>query len=324
MNETGPQTLIDAVKHFAGVGVCFRYMVQLKWPDGKITCPKCGSDRVGIVASRSLLQCKDKECRKQFSAKVGTIFEDSPLGLDKWFVAVWFIANTKNGTSSCELARALGVTQKTAWFMLHRIRLAMQTPTFGKMSGTVESDETFIGGKAANMHAKRREQVITGRGAVGKSVVHGLLERATGDGVSQVRASVVPNTEAETLLPEVTRNVQRGSEVYTDAATSYAPLASRDYFHRFVDHGVRYVMGRVHVNGLENFWSLLKRGLKGTYVAVAPFHLFRYLDEQVFRFNARDKSDAGRFAAVMRCVIGKRVTFRVLCAIDGAGFMGIQ
>jgi transposase-like protein len=321
-----PKTLLEAVRHFSDPIVCYRYMVEVKWPDGKITCPKCGGENVGAVVTRCLLQCKAKECRKQFSAKVGTIFEDSPLGLDKWFVAVWFIANTKNGTSSCELARAIGVTQKSAWFMLHRIRLAMQTPTFRKLSGTVESDETFIGGKAANMHANRREQVITGRGSVGKSVVHGLLERGNAEEkkVSQVRASVVPNTEAETLLPEITRNVQRGSEVNTDAATSYAGLAARDFFHRFVDHGLQYVAGHVHVNGLENFWSLLKRGLKGTYICVRPFHLFRYVDEQVFRFNSRGTNDAGRFAQVMRAVLGKRITYRQLCAIDGCGFMGIE
>jgi transposase-like protein len=323
MNSQGPQTLLEAVKHFADLGVCFRYMVQLKWPDGRIVCPKCGCDRIGIIASRSMLQCKSKDCRKQFSAKLGTIFEDSPLGLDKWFVAVWCIANTKNGTSSCELARALGVTQKTAWFMLHRIRLAMQTPTFRKLSGEVESDETFVGGKAENMHEARRLLRITGRGAVGKAIVYGLLQRKVGEQPSQVRASVVPNTEAETLLPEVVRNVERGATVYTDAAASYSALGERDYWHHFVDHTTAYVVGRVHTNGLENFWSLLKRTIRGTYVAIAPFHLFRYVDEQVFRFNMRLKNDAGRFAEVMRAVLGKRITYRRLCAIGGSGFMGI-
>src|SRR6185437_8959971 len=134
--------------------------------DGKIACPKCGGDKIGVITSRSMLQCKAKDCRKQFSVKVDTIFEDSPLGLDKWFVGIWCIANAKNGISSCELARALGVTQKTAWFLLHRIRLAMQTRSFRKLSGEVEVDETFIGGKAKNMHASKRERIITGRGSV--------------------------------------------------------------------------------------------------------------------------------------------------------------
>jgi transposase-like protein len=325
MNETGPQTLIEAVRHFSDLQLCFRYMVAIKWPDGKPVCPKCGSDKIGIIATRSVLQCKDKGCRKQFSAKVGTIFEDSPLGLDKWFVAVWCIANAKNGISSCEVSRALGVTQKTAWFMMHRVRLAMQTETFRKLCGEVESDETFVGGKAANMHADERETRIRGRGPVGKAIVHGLLERGNAEEgtVSQVRATVVPNTEAETLVPEIVRNVEPGTPVFTDAASSYGTLSDRDFVHRFVDHATRYVVGRVHVNGLENFWSLLKRGLKGTYVAVRPYHLFRYVDEQVFRFNERKRNDGERFAHVMQAVAGKRITYRRLCAIGFSGFMGL-
>lgn len=317
-----PKTLMEAVRHFSDLDACHAYMVALKWPDVRIVCPKCGGEQIGVIASRRLLQCKTKECRKQFSAKVGTIFEDSPLGLDKWFVAVWSIANAKNGISSCELARALGVTQKTAWFMLHRIRLAMRTGVFRKMTGMVESDETFVGGKAANMHKSRREKVIQGRGAVGKAIVHGLLKRGDEEHISQIRASVVPNTEARTLVPEILRNVELGTVVYTDASASYAGLVSR-FVHQAVDHVVAYVVGRVHVNGLENFWSLLKRMLRGTYVAVAPFHLFRYVDEEAWRFNERDKDDGERFATAMSGVLGKRLTFRILCAIDDAGFMGL-
>lgn len=173
MTEHGPETLIEAVRHFANLDTCHAYMLALKWPDGKIVCPKCGGDKVGNVASRRLLQCKAKDCRKQFSAKVGTIFEDSPLPLSSWFVGVWCIANAKNGISSCELGRALGITQKSAWFVLHRIRLAMRTPAFRKLEGVVESDETFIGGKAENMHAGQRARRIAGRGGVGKAIVHG-------------------------------------------------------------------------------------------------------------------------------------------------------
>ena len=245
------------------------------------------------------------------------------MPLSQWFVAVWCIANAKNGISSCELGRALGVTQKTAWFMLHRIRLAMQTPTFRKLSGTVESDETFIGGKAANMHAKRREKKISGRGAVGKTVVHAMLERGGLGMTSEVRADVVSNTEATTLMPAIRENVEAGAEVFTDAHASYSGLGSR-YTHQTIDHATAFAIGRVHVNGVENFWSLLKRTLKGTYIAVAPFHLFRYVNEQVFRFNERAINDADRFAAVMRCVQGRRLTFRQLCAIGDAGFMGIS
>lgn len=181
MTHNVPDTLLDAVRYYTDLKVCFTTMLAVKWPNGNPTCPKCGGDKVGVVESRSVLQCKAKGCRKQFSVKVDTIFEDSPLGLDKWFVAVWCIANAKNGISSHELGRALGVTQKTAWFMLHRIRLAMKTNTFHKMNGEIESDETFIGGKAKNMHAGKREKLIRGRGAVGKAIVQGLIKRGDGE-----------------------------------------------------------------------------------------------------------------------------------------------
>lgn len=316
MTDT-PKTLLDAVSYFADPKVCFEAMLAVKWPDGKIACPKCGGDKVGVVRSRSLLQCKAVDCRKQFSVKVGTIFEDSPLPLQQWFVAVWCIANAKNGISSCELGRALGVQQKTAWFMLHRIRLAMRTGTFRKLAGEVEVDETFIGGRSANMHKGEREKRIKGRGAVGKAIVQGLLERG-----GEVRASVVPRTDDVTLQGPVRRNVAFGSRVYTDAAPAYAGL-SLNYFHGWVDHLTRYVSDRVHTNGLENFWALLKRSLGGTYVAVAPFHLARYVDEQAFRFNQRRLDDSGRFRRVLSSVVGKRITYRELTAQGDAGFMGI-
>jgi transposase-like protein len=317
MNDT-PKTLLQAVQYFADPKVCFATMLAVKWPDGTIACPKCGGENVGTVGSRQLLQCKAAGCRKQFSVKVGTIFEDSPLGLDKWFVAVWCIANAKNGISSCELARALGVTQKTAWFMLHRVRLAMQTKTFRKLTGEIEADETFIGGKSANMHAKRRERIIRGRGAVGKAIVQGLLERG-----GEARMAIVASTEDETLCRNVRRNVADGSQVYSDALPAYSPLAL-NFFHAAVDHLRKYVIGRVHTNGLENFWSLLKRALKGTYVAVAPFHLERYLDEQTFRYNERHGDDSSRFRRVLAAVVGRRLTYRVLTAKNDAGFMGTQ
>lgn len=318
MTPEAPQTLLDAVRYFSDPQVCFETMLPVKWPDGKITCPKCGGDRVGVVKSRRVLQCKTVGCRKQFSVKVGTIFEDSPLGLDKWFVAVWCIANAKNGISSCELGRALGVTQKTAWFMLHRVRLAMKTKSFRKFTGEVEADETFIGGKADNMHKHKRAKRILGRGPVGKAIIHGLLERG-----GEVRCTIIPNTEADSIRPVITRHVEPFvSTIYSDAHAAYRQLDWR-YARQFVDHLTRYVNGRVHVNGLENFWSLLKRTLKGTYVSVAPFHLEAYADEQAFRFNRRKKTDAGRFREVLAAVVGKRITYRVLTATEDAGFMGI-
>jgi len=319
-----PTTLIEAVRHFSDLPMCFEYMLTLKWPDGKICCPKCGERNIGRIVTRSMLQCRNKDCRKQFSTKVGTIFEDSPLPLSFWFVAIWCVANDKNGISSCELARAIGITQKSAWFMLHRIRLAMQTKTFRKLSGLVESDETFVGGKADNMHIAKRQRRIIGRGAVGKAIVHGLLERGDKDAQdSQVIANVIPDTEAMTIVPEIVASVEQNAVVCTDAASSYAGVSSH-FVHCFVDHATKYVVGKVHTNGIENFWSLVKRMLKGTYVAVAPFHLFRYVDEEVFRFNSRAGTDADRFHSVMQRSVGRRITFRQLCAIDGAGFMGID
>lgn len=311
-----PQTLLEVVRYFADLGRCHEYLKKIKWPDGKIVCPHCQSERVGEVKTRRLMQCKD--CRKQIYAKQGTIFEDSPLGLDRWFVAVWSVANCKNGISSHELGRALGVTQKTAWFMTHRIREAMRCGSFEKMSGEIEADETFIGGEARNMHAKQREHRIKGRGAVGKAVVQGLLERG-----GKVKCRVAASTEASELQPEIRRNVEPESIVYTDAALGYRGLNDK-FIHQTIDHSIKYAEGTIHTNGIENFWSLLKRTLKGTYVSVAVFHLLRYLDEQAFRFNQRFGNDAERFHAVMLAIVGRRLTYRLLTAQGDAGFMGIK
>jgi transposase-like protein len=298
-----PKTLLEAIRYFSDVDVCTDYFARVRWPDGPV-CPRCGCKEYSYLTTRRLWKCKNKECRKQYSVKVGTIFEDSPLPLTKWLPAVWLATNSKNGISSHELARALGVTQKSAWFMLHRIRLAMQTKTFLRLSGEVEVDETFIGGKARNMHkSKRVSKGIKGTGASGKTPVMGMLER---DG--RVKAEVVPDIKAKTLHPRIKESVANGSAVYTDALNSYNGLGVR-FSHRTVDHAERYVDGRVHTNGLENFWSLLKRGLNGTYVSVEPFHLFRYLDERVFTFNERERSDYGRFETVLGTVAGRRLTF---------------
>ena len=220
-----PKTLLDAVRYFSDLDRCEEYMRAMRWRGGKPRCPECESENIGEIKTRRLLKCRD--CKRQIYTKRGTIFEDSPLGLDKWFVCVWSIANAKNGISSCELGRALGITQKTAWFMLHRIRLAMNTGTFTKLGGTVESDETFVGGKAANMHASKRAKKILGRGGFGKAIVHGMLERSHDGQPSQVRASVVPDTEAQSLLPNVLANVEPGATVYTDAHAAYIGLVRR-------------------------------------------------------------------------------------------------
>ena len=267
------------------------------------------------LANQRRWQCREKHPCRQFSAKVGTIFEESPLGLDKWFVAVWCITNAKNGISSCELARALGVTQKSAWFMLHRVRHAMHTGSFEKFAGVIESDETFIGGKARNMHLSRRREKIHGTGGAGKAIVHGVLERGTDKKKSKVRAQVVSNTKRRTLLPSIQELVQAGSHVYTDALKSYEGLQAQ-YVHEVIDHAKEYVRNAVHTNGMENFWSLLKRAIGGTYVSVDAPHLGRYVDEEAFRFNERDLHDGQRFAMVMPGTIGRRITYKQLIGKD--------
>jgi transposase-like protein len=238
--------------------------------------------------------------------------EDSPIGIDKWLVAIWLITSAKNGISSYELHRAIGVTQKSAWFMGHRIRLALHNGSIEKFSGRVEADETFIGGKARNMHAKERsEKIGKGTGGAGKAAVLGLLERNTGNGSSRVRLKVLKSVRRSQLDPEIRKNVEKGSEMLTDACRSYENL-SGDYTHEVIDHAEAYARGHVHTNGLENFWSLLKRGIRGTYVSVEPFHLFRYLDEQAFRFNERKLTDSERFLSAVPAIAGRRLTYKGL------------
>jgi transposase-like protein len=310
-----PRTLQEAIQYFTDFENCRQFMVALRWPDGKVTCPKCQSEKVTYLANARLYKCYGKHPKTKFSLKVGTVFEDSPVALEKWLPAVWMLVNDKNGISSWELSRALGVTQKTAWFMLHRIRLALKYGGFGfsKIGGEgseVEADETFVGGKVRNMHKARRAKF--GGGITGKTVVQGILDR----NMREVRAKVVPNTKRETLQAEVLKNVKYGTKVYTDDAVPYDGLRSR-FVHEVVNHAETYVRGRVHTNGLENFWSLLKRGLKGTYVAVEPFHLDRYVDEQVFRYNNRKTednpmNDADRFRLALTQIVGKRLTYAEL------------
>src|SRR5438094_23352 len=302
-----PITLQEAIIFYANPDNCLRKLVSKRWPDGIVVCPRCGSKGVKFNAKRRTWQCGSNHSRREFSVKVGTIFEDSPLGLDKWLVALWMIVNDKNGISSWEVARALGVTQKTAWFMNHRIRLALQNGTFEKMTGEVEVDETFIGGKARNMHIAQRKRRITGTGTKDKVAVMGILERG-----GEVRTVVVDNRKKQTLQAEVKEHVEAGAALYSDDLKSYDGLEG-EYAHQVINHAVSYVEGAVHTNTLENFWSLLKRGLHGTYVSVEPFHLFRYLDEQAFRYNHRKElNDGDRFSLVISQIVGKRLTYKEL------------
>jgi transposase-like protein len=316
MNENRfPETLTEAIKYFAVDSNALSFMAAIRWPDGKAICARCNSTNAVFMPARNLWRCRD--CQKQFSVKVGTIFEESPLGLDKWLPAFWMIVNAKNGISSCELHRALGVTQKTAWFMLHRIRLAVHDGSICKFAGNVEVDETFIGGKARNMHKAERARKIKGTGGSGKTPVMGLLQRGDSDKSSRVVLKVVRSTKRPELHSHIEKHIEKGSEVHTDALKSYEKLPE-GYIHNVVDHAKEYVRGHVHTNGMENFWSLLKRTIKGTYVSVEPFHLFRYLDEQAFRFNERDGTDSGRFLKGIIGVVGKRIKYMQLIGQAGS------
>lgn len=304
-----PQTLQMAILYFSDKVRALEFLTKFRWSDGKPTCPWCGSQENSFVSTRSIWKCKD--CKKQFSVKSGTIMEDSPIGLDKWLPAIWMLCGCKNGVSSYELSRDLAISQKSAWFMLHRIRLAMQSGSLEKkLSGHVEADETFIGGRVENMHLDKQVRRILqgrgGRGPSGKTIVMGLLERH-----GKARVKVIPARRKKNVQAEVRQHVEPGSALYTDALKSYDGLD--EYAHEIIDHTEAYVRDKVvHTNGLENFWSLMKRTLKGTYVSVEPYHLQAYADEQAFRFNNREVEDVDRFVAAVSQIAGRRLTFAEL------------
>jgi hypothetical protein len=320
--EYAVKTLQQAIQHFADPENCRRFMVFMRWPDGTPRCPYCGSSKLTWLAKAKVYRCYGDHKRQKFSLKVGTVFEDSPIGLETWLPAVWLLCNAKNGISSYELHRALGVTQKTAWFMLHRIRLAMQSKSFYKLGGIdggpVEVDETFIGGKPKNMHAKRRFAVQKGEimpyyGRDRKTAVMGMVDRE----LRQVRTKVVPHVRRDVLQAEILNQVSPGSKVFTDGWKGYKGIAEKGFVHDTVSHINEYVRGEVHTQGIENFWSLLKRSLNGTYVAVEPFHLNRYVTEQAFRYNNRATkdnplTDADRFTLAVSQIGGKRLTYAEL------------
>lgn len=312
--DRAPKTLREAIIFFADYDNCRKAVEAIRWPDGVVRCPRCDSDKVTYLAKARVWKCYGDHPKAKFSLKVGTIFEDSAIGFEKWLPALWLLTNCKNGISSYELARALGVTQKTAWFMLARLRLALHggEPT-DKMNGTVEADESYIGGKARFMHAakKKRVNVRPGRSIAGKIAVMALLERHGKDGHSTVRTEVLSNLKRHHIQSQVRKHVAAGATLHTDAYHSYRGLDT-DYTHKVIDHAEAYVDGEVHTNSCENFWSLLKRAIKGTYVSIEPFHLFRYLDEQAFRFNNRQTSDASRFALALKGIINKRLTYTAL------------
>lgn len=315
MENGMPQTLQEAIIYFSDVKVATEFLARFRWADGKPTCPKCGGQETSFLSTRLIWKCK--ACKRQFSAKSGTVMEDSPIGLDKWLPAVWMVCGCKNGISSYELSRDLGVSQTSTWFMLHRIRVALQNGSFEKkLSGTVEADETFVGGKIQLMNntAKARkilrEGRIAGGGTTGKAIVMGLLERH-----GEARVKVISKRKRGPVQEQIEQHVEPGANVYTDQLQSYRGLVAQ-YAHEVIDHTEAYVKGQVHTNGLENFWSLFKRALKGTYVSVEPFHLQAYADEQAFRFNNRKVEDSDRFVKALSQMAGKRLTFAELTGYE--------
>lgn len=299
-----PQTLLEAVRYFADEDVAHSYAASIRWPEGP-TCPRCHCTEYSYLTTRKLWKCK--ACKYQYSIKKGTIFEDSPLPFSKWLPAIWLLVNAKNGISSHELARALGIHQESAWHMLGRIRLAMELGSFEKLSGQVEADESYVGGRGFNMHKSRKAKFEGKRGvAMNKTAVMGMKQR---DG--KIVAKVVPNTRRPVIHGEIFKHVEPGSTLYSDKLLSYLGLEGH-YDHHVIDHMVAYVDGAISVNQVENFWALMKRALKGTYVQVRPEHLQRYVTEEVCRFNARHTNDAGRFAMVLRETEGKRLTYKDL------------
>ena len=307
-----PKTLLEAINFFSNYENCRQFMLSVRWADGVVRCPRCGSESVLYMEKSRLYFCRAKHEKAKFSLKVGTIFEDSPIGLEKWLPAAWLISNCKNGISSYELARALGVTQKSAWHMLHRLREAMTDET-GKIGGNgapVEIDETFVGGKVINMHKHKRVESNAKGG--NKAVVFGMLERG-----GRVKARVIADRKRQQIKPAMADAINPGADIITDEFSTYA-FTSEAYNREIVNHAVEYVNGHVHTNGIENFWSLLKRGLKGTYISVEPFHLDAYVAEQVFRYNNRkDADDFARFASCIMGIQGKRLTYQALTQRPG-------
>jgi transposase-like protein len=312
-------TFQEAAQFFTDYDRCLGFMSKLRWPDGKVTCPRCGSLHVKYLDNARAWKCYAKHPSAKFTLKTGTVFEDSPLGLDKWLPVVWLVVNCKNGVSSWEIHRHMGVTQKTAWFMLHRVRLAMQDDySGGLIAGEVKVDETFIGGKARNMHKDRKvEMQKKGRNDGNKTIVVGILERASGKKPKRIRTSVISDRKRNTMAPEIAAHIEVGSQVHSDEWAQNWRMDDR-YEHKIVNHLSEYVNGNCHTNSVENFWSLLKRGIYGTYLAVEPFHLFRYVDEQAFRFNNRKDaegeviSDFDRFKTALSQIVGKRLTYKAL------------
>jgi transposase-like protein len=307
-----PRTLMAAMAYFSDADTCEQYLASIRWPDHQPICPKCGKANAVKLQTRNVYQCKERGCRRQFRLKAGTIFEDSPLPLQKWFVAGWMLATCRNGISSYELARTIGVKQLSAWHMLHRLREVIKPGGNRKLCGVVESDESFVGGLLKNMHRHKRRHIkrtniVWGNQyGANRTIVHAFLERG-----GEVRARVIPRIVHSEMQAHARKHIEPGTNIYTDAHQVYKGL-EKDFEHQWVSHMYEYVRGNVHTNGLECFFSCLRRTIRGTYVAVDPEHLEAYCDEQAYRYTYRKDGEWERFDRLMHRVVGKRLMYSEL------------
>lgn len=282
-------TLLELLKYFSSNKVCIDYLELLRWADGA-KCPyeNCGHDKIFKFSNGKLYKCA--KCKKQFSIKVGTIFEDSKIPLQKWYAAIYLITSHKKGISSIQLGKDIGVTQKTAWYMNHRVRHSLGWDVEEKLSGICEADETFIGGKEGNKHKSKRTEGTQGRSVQTKTPIAGVVQRG-----GKVIAKKVADTQGSTLRKFVNENVERGSQLHTDEWWGYKGL-EKLFGHSVIKHNEKeYVNGNSHTNTMEGFWSLLKRGITGIYHSMSNKHLQKYVDEFVFRYNTRQLNEADRF-----------------------------
>ena len=309
-NQTGYNNVLGLLKAFPDEAQCALHLEFLRWPDG-ITCPLCGSSRkIHRYTSRAgIYKCGD--CKKQFSIRKDTIYEESRLPLQKWFVAAFLMTTSRKGISSCQLAREIGTTQKTAWFVLGRLRKAAEQASAdaGTLPGPVEADETYMGGRNKNRHASQKQKGI--RGPVGKMAVAGVVSRTSGHAAAQK----IKTPDAATLMPFVEGAAAPGSTVYTDEAPVYRSLPTifNRFHHETVNHSAgEYVRGHAHTNGVESFWALLKRGYTGVFHDITYKHLDRYLAEFSHRWNMLGLSNGERVDAILRAGIGGRLTYEEL------------
>ena len=305
-------SLIEIMEKFRDDATAEAWFVERRWPDG-IHCPHCGSENVQTGAKHKSMpyRCREKGCAKRFSAKTGTVMEGSKLGFRVWMIATFQLSTNLKSVSSMKLHRDLDINQRSAWFLAHRLRVALSEKG-GMFQGPAEVDESYFGGRRKNMsHAKRK--TLTGRGAVGKSPVVGAKDRQT----NQVAAKAVAGTDAPTLQGFVRDHVEPGATVYTDEAGAYAGL-SRDYDHEAVNHGAgEYIRGQAGVNGMESFWSTMKRAHKGTFHKISPKHLDRYVQEFAARHNLRDADTIDIMGSIAAGSVGKRLRYRELIADNG-------